>query len=108
MKTLYLFAICLIMGICPPCQATKNTETEDESMTVLLNVDSVLNAYIAAIGGWENVKAIKDMTLVYNMQINGKEVVRKVRPDQCAGRDFFCHDDLGGRGRKIQIGIGKK
>lgn len=89
MKTMYLFAICLIMGICSPCQATKNAETEDESMTVLLNVDSVLNAYIAAIGGWENVKAIKDMTLVYNMQINGKEVVRKVSQVNAPGGTFF-------------------
>ena len=89
MKTMFLLGICLIVGICSPCQATKNVETEDESMTVLLNVDSVLNAYIAAIGGWEKVKAIKDMTLVYNMQVNGKEVVRKVSQINAPEGTFF-------------------
>lgn len=89
MKIICLICLGLIIGIYSPCQAIKNMETKDENMAVVLNVDSVLNAYITAIGGWEKVKAIKDMTLVYNLQVNGKEVIRKVSQVNAPEGTFF-------------------
>lgn len=89
MKTVCLFWLCLIIGVCSPCRAIEYAETEDENMTVLLNVDSVMNAYITAIGGWEKVKAIKDMTIIHRMQVNGKEVIRKTSQINAPEGTFF-------------------
>lgn len=89
MKIVCLFWFCLIIGMCTPCQALKTMDTEDDNMTVLLNVDSVLNAYIKAIGGWEKVKAIQDMTIIYHSQVNDKDVVRRISQVNAPEGTFF-------------------
>lgn len=89
MKMIYLVCLGMMIAICTPCQAVENREAEDENMTVLLNVDSVINAYITAIGGWEKIKAIQDMTLTYVTQTDDKEIVRKVSQINAPEGTFF-------------------
>lgn len=90
MKIAYLFFLCLVLGITSPCRAAGEGGAEDENMTVLLNVDSVMNAYIRAIGGWEKINSIKDMTIIYDTSsVNGKEVIRKISQINSPEGTFF-------------------
>lgn len=89
MKTICLLGLCLILGICSPCRAIEISETDDENITVLLNVDSVMNAYIKAIGGWEKIKTIKDMTVIYEKKENDRKVVRKISQINAPEGTFF-------------------
>lgn len=81
MKRLFLIlGINLILGFQVTGQpdggiSANNTDVPEENLRVLLNVDTVLNAYISAIGGWEKLSLLKDMTLVNEKFVEGKKIV---------------------------------
>lgn len=89
MKRLCLLWFGLMLGICTPCQALERGETEAENRRVVLNVDSVMSAYIEAIGGWDKIKKIRDMTIVYETKVNGKRVIRRISQINAPEGTFF-------------------
>lgn len=89
MKILLMLCLCSVCSLISFGQANENGSRKEESMTVLLDVDHVMDAYLAAIGGREKVNAIKDMTIIREETSEGKKNKRIVRQVNAPGGTFF-------------------
>lgn len=89
MKTLLSILLCFFCGMCFSVQAQAGSQPGDGNMTVVLNVDSVISRYIAAIGGSGKLGKVKDMTIVYEEMKDGKKIVRRISQINAPEGTFF-------------------
>lgn len=89
MKIIFVFYFCVACGFVTFGQKNEKGGQQEEVMTVSLDIDHVMDAYIAAIGGKEKVNAIKDMTIIRESKSEGKKNERIVRQINAPGGTFF-------------------
>ena len=67
----YLFLLCVVPSW---GQEKENNISDKEPLTVVLDIDHVINAYINAIGGKDKIEAVKDISIIREKTVDGKLV----------------------------------
>lgn len=67
---------------------------QDEPITIVMDINHVMDAYIAAIGGKDKLAGIKDMTIIREDTSGGKNIKKIIRQINTPKETFFVVEGI--------------